>query len=229
MEPEPELQLRDAEKCSRVHHYLARKGVPDPIAEILSINEFLYWEEEEVSKLFNHVDPKIGNVRIPDLKSFRVQLSPEEAAAGVGPTDFVKPSWEQIMQSASTLGALCVNSNGEFCINPPEGYAALSHVWAEGLGSNPKNRGLHRSLIKQVFDKMEPLNIGWLWIDGLAIPGSGHNLTEVEEGLKSRLINAMADIYRLARLVIVFDALLLQTQSEDPLVILSLLCCGRES
>ena len=216
-------------KHVQITDWLIAKGVVDPTAKSLSCNEFRYWRKEEVCSLFDHVDPEVGNVvRVPDLESFQIQLSPEEAAAGLGPTDFVKPSLEQVVQSASMLGALCVNSKGEFCINPPQGYATLSHVWAQGLGSKPGSHGLHRSLIEQVFDKVEPLNVGWLWIDSLAIPGSGHSLTETEEGLKSRLINAMADIYRLARLVIIFDALLLRTRSQDPLVISPLLCCGRE-
>ncbi|KAK4457273.1 hypothetical protein QBC42DRAFT_301300 [Cladorrhinum samala] len=197
--PHSDMQLKHVQ----ITDWLIAKGVVDPTAKSLSCNEFRYWRKEEVCSLFDHVDPEVGNVvRVPDLESFQIQLSPEEAAAGLGPTDFVKPSLEQ-------------------------GYATLSHVWAQGLGSKPGSHGLHRSLIEQVFDKVEPLNVGWLWIDSLAIPGSGHSLTETEEGLKSRLINAMADIYRLARLVIIFDALLLRTRSQDPLVISPLLCCGQ--
>jgi hypothetical protein len=127
------------------------------------------------------------------------------------------------------LGALCVNRNGEFCLNPPAGYAALSHVWAQGLGSDAHNRGLHRSLVEQVFKKAGRLGVAWIWTDSLAIPGGGDELGFVEEEAKATLINAMADIYRKAKQVIVFDSLALRLGSVDEVDVAVALCCGSKT
>ncbi|KAK9424831.1 putative Heterokaryon incompatibility domain-containing protein [Seiridium unicorne] len=130
----------------------------------------------------------------------------------------VKPSTDDVKQSAKALGALCVN--------PAEGYAALSHVWSQGLGSDKQNRGLDRSLLDQVFDLVEPLKIRWIWTDSLAIPGRSQSLSLDEEEIKAKLINAMSDIYRLAQKVIVIDALVLKLDSGDPLDVAAITCLG---
>ncbi|KAK3322766.1 ankyrin repeat-containing domain protein [Apodospora peruviana] len=208
-----------------IKQYLLAKGFPETIAKPVSMNELCYWTEEEVNTVFNKLRATADDIKNPDLKSFEVKLSPAEMAAGQGATEFVKPTWEQVEEAALVAGALCVNYKGEFRVNPPGGYAALSHVWSQGLGSDAQNRGLHRSLIRHVFTRVSPLGVKWVWTDSLAIPGGGEELKVVEEEMKAGLINAMADIYRKANQVIVFDALVLRLASIDAVdtsVILSL-------
>jgi hypothetical protein len=209
-----------------IRQYLLAKGIPESIAKPVAMNELCHWFEEEVDQLFRRLHATVHDISNPQLKSFEVTLSTEELALGLGPTDFVKPSWDLVVESAAVLGALCVNRSGEFRVNPPGGFAALSHVWSQGLGGDAQGRGLHRSLIHQIFDKLEPRGIKWVWTDSLAIPGGGEKLSVVEEEMKAELINAMADIYRNANQVIIFDALVLRLASPDPVDTAVTLCLG---
>jgi hypothetical protein len=207
-----------------IKQYLVNKGVREKIARFTSMNELCYWTEKELDEIFNDLDLP-SNAALDSLVSFKVQGS------HTGRTDaenFVKPTLEDIQKSASNLGALCVNREGHFCVNPPEGFAALSHVWSQGLGADDDNRGLHRSLLQQVFDRIEPLGIRWIWTDSLAIPGGKRALNFIEEELKGALINAMANIYRQARIVVIFDALCLRLNSVDPVKVAVVTCLGRE-
>ncbi|KAK4224181.1 hypothetical protein QBC38DRAFT_371529 [Podospora fimiseda] len=207
--------------------YLEERGFASALARRLAGRELRYWTTEEITRTFNQLHVTTDDIKNTELKSFEIRLSKEEIDAGLGPTDFVKPTWDEIVKSASSLGRLCVNKKGKFFIDPPGGYAALSHVWSQGLGADIECRGLHRSLIEQIFEKLAPLNIEWLWMDSLAIPGSGRHLTEVEEKLKSQLINTMADIYRGASQVIIFDALVLRLLSEEAPEVAAIMCCGK--
>ncbi|KAK3998134.1 hypothetical protein QBC44DRAFT_354075 [Cladorrhinum sp. PSN332] len=212
---------------SRVSTYLEDRGLPPALARRLAGRELRYWTTDEIARMCNRLHAPPDDIRNPELKSFEIRLSDEEVNAGQGATDFIKPTLEEIIESASSLGRLCVNREGERLIDPPDGYAALSHVWSQGLGADVECRGLHRSLIQQIFDKMAPLGVRWLWIDSLAIPGSGQHLTKVEEELKSRLINTMADIYRGASQVIIIDALVLRLLSEEAHEVAAIMCCGK--
>ena len=198
-----------------IKQLLLTKGFPESIAKPVSMNELCYWTEKEVVAVFDRLRATVDDIKNPDLKSFTVQLSPAEVAAENGASEFVKPTLEQVQESALVGGALCVNYKGGFRVNPPGGYAALSHVWSQGLGSDAQNRGLHRSLIRHIFTRVSPLGVKWVWTDSLAIPGGGEELKVVEEEMKAGLINAMADIYRKANQVIVFDALVLRLASID--------------
>lgn len=209
-----------------IKQHLMGKGFPEALSRFISFNELCYWKEHEVDQVFARVQATADEIRNPDLQTFSVRPSAAEQAAGLGPTDFIKPPWEQLTESAAVLGALCVNRKGEFRTNPPEGYAALSHVWAQGLGSDSQTGGLHRSLVEQLFDLVEPHGIKWIWTDSLAIPGGKRELEFVEEELKAMLINAMADIYRKASKVIVLDALTLRLDSNDPVSVAVILCFG---
>ncbi|KAM7192078.1 Ankyrin repeat-containing domain protein [Naviculisporaceae sp. PSN 640] len=211
--------------------YLLAKGIPDFVAHPVSMNELCYWTEEEVDLIFDRLHVSQSELRDwNELKSFTIQLSQAEIRAGNGPTDFVKPSGDEVERSARVGGALCVNRRGEFCINPAGGYAALSHVWSQGLAGDPQGRGLHRSLVTQVFDKLAASGMGnvkWIWTDPLAIPGAGEELTVVQEEIKAELINAMAAIYRNAKEVIVLDALLLRLASIDVVDVAVCLTMGK--
>jgi len=214
-----------------IKQHLISKGFPEPLSRFISFNELCYWSTDEVDVVFRRLRATADEIKDPKLQSgFSIKLSVAEETAGLGPTDFVKPSWEHVKASAAVLGALCVNRKGEFCINPARGYAALSHVWAQGLGSDSQNKGLHRSLVEQVFDLMDRrgMNVQWIWTDSLAIPGGGLELRFVEEEMKAMLINAMADIYRKASKVVIFDALTLRLDSKDAVDVAVILCFGSE-
>ncbi|KAF2787616.1 hypothetical protein K505DRAFT_257298, partial [Melanomma pulvis-pyrius CBS 109.77] len=205
-----------------IKQYLLDKGVPERIAWATSMNELCYWTEKELDDVFNDLDLP-PNAVLPSLVSFQVRGNQAGQASA---SDFVKPTLEDIEKSAEILGALCVDRNGQFRVNPEEGFAALSHVWSQGLGADDDNRGLHKSLLQQVFDKVEPLGIRWIWTDSLAIPGGKRALNFIEEELKGKLINAMADIYRQAKQVVIFDALCLRLNSIDPVKVAAVTCLG---
>lgn len=216
-----------------IKNYLMRMGFPEPVARPVAMNELCYWTEPEVMRLFDRLHATPADIRRSDRKTFAIEPSAEERTAAApganandGLSDFLKPSWQQVVDSAARLGALCVNRQGEFRVNPPGGYAALSHVWTEGLGGDAQGRGLHRSLIEQVFARVAPLGIEWIWTDSLAIPGAGEELTVEEEEMKACLINAMADIYRNAKEVIVLDSLTMRLASDDAVETAVILCLG---
>lgn len=213
--------------------YLLAKGFPESVAHPVSMNELCFWTEEEVDLIFDRLHLSRDELRDWDgLKSFTIQPSSTDATAGNGAADFVKPTMDEVEMSAKVGGALCVNRNGEFCINPSGGYAALSHVWSQGLGGDPQGRGLHRSLVTQIFDKLAASgmrDVKWIWTDSLAIPGGGEELTVVEEEMKAKLINAMAGIYRNAKEVIVLDALVLRLASVHEVDVAVCLSLGSTS
>lgn len=208
-----------------VKQYLLDRSVPDPVAQSNSMNELCYWSERELDDVFGNLDVPHGTP-LNKLISFQVRHQQEST---VSAANFVKPTVDDIKDSVAKMGALCVDRNGRFCIDPPEGFVALSHVWSQGLGADDDNRGLHRDLLQQVFDKIEPLRFKWVWTDSLAIPGGKRALNLLEEELKGALINAMAGIYRKARLVLIFDALCLRLNSTDPVQVAIMLSLGSES
>lgn len=203
-----------------VKQCLLNKRFSEHVAWSNAFNELCYWTEKELDEIFNNLHHLPENVPLDKLVSFVARADPAPV--------FIKPSLESIEQSASKLGALCVNRQGEFSINPAEGFAALSHVWSQGLGADDDNRGLDASLLQQVFDKVEPLGVQWIWTDSLAIPGGKRALNLIEEELKGALINAMADIYRQAKFVVVLDALCLRLNSTDPVQVAAVISLGGE-
>ena len=206
-----------------VKEYLLAKGLDESIASTVSNNELCYWTESELNALFEDLQASPEEIRAM-LKSFPVE--PHTATPGVIGREFVQPTMDELKSSANFLGALCVNRQGEFRINPEEGYAALSHVWSQGLGADDRNGGLRAGLLDQVFEKLEPLGVKWIWTDSLAIPGGKGVLSVMEEEIKALLINAMADIYRDASQVIILDALVLRLDSTDPVKVAAILSCG---
>jgi hypothetical protein len=205
-----------------VKQYLLNKGVPERIAWSTSFNELCYWTEGELGKVFNDLYLPSDNA-LHNIISFQIHTPTSNRSTE---TDFVKPTINDIKESAGKLGALCVDRHGQFCTNPQEGYIALSHVWSQGLGADDDNRGLHRSLLTQVFDRIEPLNLRWVWTDSLAIPGGKRALDLLEEELKGTLINAMANIYRNAKYVVILDALCLRLDSVDPVKVAAVASLG---
>jgi hypothetical protein len=205
-----------------VKQYLLNRSISDSVAQSNSMNELCYWTEKELDEVFGNLAVAHG-APLGRVFSFTIRQTQDHVA---NTTDFVKPTFKDIQESVNRMGALCVNRNGMFCTNPEGGFVALSHVWSEGLGADDDNRGLHRDLLHQVFDKVEPLGIKWVWTDSLAIPGGKRALNFLEEELKGKLINAMANIYREARMVLILDALCLKLNSTDPVQVAIMLSLG---
>lgn len=205
-----------------VKQYLLNKGVPERIAWSTSFNELCYWTQKELDEVFNELHLP-DDTPLHSIISFQIQTPSSHPNTT---TDFVKPSIQHIEESAGKLGALCVDRHGQFCTNPKEGFVALSHVWSQGLGADDDNRGLHNSLLTQVFDRIEPLNLRWMWTDSLAIPGGKRTLNLLEEELKGTLINAMANIYKQAKYVVILDALCLRLDSVDPVKVAAVASLG---
>jgi hypothetical protein len=205
-----------------VKQYLLNRSISDSVAQSNSMNELCYWTEKELDEVFGNLAVAHG-APLGRVFSFTIRQTQDHVA---NTTDFVKPTFKDIQESMNRMGALCVNRNGMFCTNPEGGFVALSHVWSEGLGADDDNRGLHRDLLHQVFDKVEPLGIKWVWTDSLAIPGGKRALNFLEEELKGKLINAMANIYREARMVLILDALCLKLNSTDPVQVAIMLSLG---
>ena len=78
-------------------------------------------------------------------------------------------------------------------------YVAISHVWADGLGSNTE-KGLPTCQIKRIHKyvcQLLPGGTPAFWIDGLCIPE--------ERELRKMAIRKMGDTYKRALKVLVFD------------------------
>lgn len=201
-----------------VERFLLQRGFSASIASTVSKNELCFWTKEELEDLFAKLDISSDDMRNP-LSSFIIRNED-------GAKEMIKPEANAVEESARSPGALCVNRSGQFCLNPVEGYAALSHVWSQGLGSWGNNQGIDKSLLGQVFDLIEPSGIKWIWVDSLAIPGGNKILSQEEEEIKTKLINAMSDIYRLAQKVVIIDALALRLNSVEPVDVGAILSLG---
>ncbi|KAK0744639.1 hypothetical protein B0T21DRAFT_358103 [Apiosordaria backusii] len=203
---------------------LQEHGISNKIARAISQHELHSWKESDLRRILLRVDATKSDIENHALRSFHAAYGSCEFSSDSG---FVKPAWQMVQRSGMTLGALCVNRDGDFSFRSAGDYAALTHVWEEGLQTDDCKRGLRRSLLVQIFNKLAPLGIHWLWIDSLSIPGPADMLNGEESRIKAQLINAMARIYQDAKQVIVIDALALQLQSVDPIEVAVVLCCGR--
>lgn len=206
-----------------VKDYLLRRGIPPAVAHSLAFNELAYWLENELDEVFDSLNASPAELQ-RGLLSFTVPAEASELDDDVD--TFVKPTIKDIEESVEVGGALCVNESGAFCVDPPGGYTALSHVWSQGIGADNENRGLRKCLLDQVFEKLRPLNITWIWTDSLAIPGGRLKLSAHEEQLKAGLINCMPEVYQNAKNVVIFDALNLRLNSVDPLKVAVTTCMG---
>ncbi|KAG8525551.1 uncharacterized protein KY384_009195 [Bacidia gigantensis] len=130
--------------------------------------------------------------------------------------NWVRPPKDLIQRAAEEKMALCTNRSGEWDARA-DGYFAISDVWAEGLYADPSNRGLPRAVIEQVFEMIKPLDVEWIWLDSLSVPGGRRYLSFEEELVREKLINNMGSIYRGAVAVVVFDRLTMSLASQDPI------------
>ena len=191
-----------------------RYGIPPLKGEKLAQGELTAW----TPSLLSHYLDKIP--RLPDV------ADTVKRPNFLQHQHWIKPPDGLIKKAAEEKLALCINASGEWRLMR-SGYAAMSHVWEEGLYADPRNRGLPRSVIDQLFFKLRPLKVKWIWLDSLAIPGGGRDLTLEETFVKVKLINNMYSIYSNARLVVIMDALLLQLQTRNPIVVAVALLLSR--
>ncbi|KAH6662179.1 hypothetical protein B0J14DRAFT_611042 [Halenospora varia] len=208
-----------------IKNILSHWCIPEDIANTVSKNELCYWHESEVQGVFARLDTTPAAIK-RGLRSFETETSSaDKSAMATRDNDFLKPNVGLMLQSVEKHAALCVNEAGEFSLRDTD-YVAMSHVWIQGVGSDLDNRGLPHHLIRSIFARIRSMNVEWIWLDSLAIPGGVDALSLHEEELKASLINCLADVYRKAKAVVILDALLLRLRSVDPVETAALLCCG---
>ncbi|KAI0770005.1 hypothetical protein C8Q74DRAFT_1369239 [Fomes fomentarius] len=116
---------------------------------------------------------------------------------------FLLPSLADVSEllEAGQLPVIVYNGRTLTVRNAADGpYIAISHVWADGLGSTTE-QGLPACQVARISDVASRLvpGSGAFWIDSLCIPGSNKELRKCA-------IRLMADTYRGAAKVVVLDA-----------------------
>ena len=217
--------LKDS-NMRKIQETALRHGISGPIARTVAMNELYNWSSEEFSSVLHKVkgwrstDPSI-QTNPADVRSSSM------AMITTGTTlDYVKAPLEMIKRSAEERLALCVNAAGEWSLRK-DGYMAISHVWEEGIRADEQNRGIAYDIVQGIFEKIGKVGVQWIWLDGLAIPSGNMALSFSEEILKTDIINSLAAIYDRAEGVIIFDALVMKLQSNDPADVAVCLACGR--
>lgn len=150
---------------------------------------------------------------------------------------YVKAPPKLLRKSVQQQAALCVNRVGKFAIKN-DGYAVLSHVWAETCGwttrtgwgpvqPEVRKNGIYYDHFLKFFDRCDA---EWLWVDLLAMPEVFDDMTssqksEIEE-LRTGVINSLRNIYTLADKVVILDSLLLRLRSGSMIDAAVILCLG---
>ena len=140
---------------------------------------------------------------------------------------FIKPPLEAVLQ-ALQLGEIPVVQYGSMknellVLRASEtSYVAISHVWADGLGSTTEG-GLPTCQIQDLSKKVKQIpscDTGAFWMDSLCVP-------EKRE-LRKRAIGLMAKTYRDASATLVLDSGIRHCSVSAPLEekLLSILSCG---
>ena len=191
-----------------------RYGIPPLRGEKLAQSELSAWTAPMLSHVFDKI-PRLSDVPDTVKRPYFWQNQ-----------HWIKPPDWLVRKAAKLKLALCINASGDWKLMPT-GYVAMSHVWEDGLYADPKNRGLPRAVIDQLFVMLRPLKVKWIWLDSLAIPGGRRDLSLEETIVKVNLINNMYSIYSNANFVVVMDALLLQLQSRSPVIIAVALLLSR--
>lgn len=162
------------------------------------LNELCHWSPRHVEEIFEN------------LLAERLPLAPQVD----GPVEYIKPPLYLLRQSASEGKALCVNQCGDWSLQS-SGYSAISHVWSEGLIATEE--GFSRVQLDRLFKTLNQsgLQPQYLWIDTIALPAPGPDLSVEQKELKIQIINTLADVYDHAEVFICMDALLLRTMSTN--------------
>ncbi|KAI0754568.1 hypothetical protein C8Q80DRAFT_375197 [Daedaleopsis nitida] len=134
-----------------------------------------------------------------DAASYTTQHTPQCADPTSCP--FLKPSLSAVVDRLSS-GAIpvIVYEHGTLTVrSAADGpYTAISHVWADGLGSTTEE-GLPECQIPRIAAHVRQLKPGGaFWVDSLCVPAV--------KDLRKRAIRLMAETYERAAAVVVFDA-----------------------
>lgn len=143
------------------------------------------------------------------------------------PPKWIKAPRNLMEQAVKEDKALCLNVQGQWSLRST-GYMALSHVWIEGIQSDPDGRGFQQRQLARIFEVIKKTGAEWIWMDVLAIPGGGGSTSTLkDEMLKIDIINTMATVYSRADAVIILDALVLQLYPQTTLDVAVALRCGK--
>ena len=213
-------------KRRKIQEILLSYKIAPAIARSVAMAEFRDWEPEQLSNSLRRLSNPAPDLHSFDFKNESMSSRMASLLIQNGKPYWAKPSLELIERSANEYLALCINAVGDWALLK-EGYVAISHVWEEGIRPDVKNRGLPLPHIQQIFSRIRQTSAEWIWLDSLSIPGAGVELTLHEEELKTSLINNMANIYRQADAVIVFDALVMRLKSTDLVDVAISLLCGK--
>ena len=150
---------------------------------------------------------------------------------------FVKAPRAIMRESIQQQAALCVNRAGKFSLKA-DGYAVLSHVWAETCGwqtptdwgpvePEVRKKGVYYEHFLKFFDRCDA---EWLWVDILAMPEVFDDMTLAEksetEDVRTGVINSLRNIYLGAEKVVYLDSLLLRLQSGSMIDAAMIFCMG---
>ena len=232
-----------------VRELLMRNGVDQVTAKYAAINELAGWNLEFLIDFWKQVkrpgpdfcpcrdvlhQPRKTRLRdwIEDLEGSKEEVGAFDFGEWLNTVFAENPRWikgpRKLMELAVKEDkALCVNKSGDWSLRA-NGYMAISHVWAEGIQSDPEGRGFKQQQLSHIFNIIRNTGAEWIWIDVLAIPGGGGLTATIEDDLlKIEIINTMGTVYSKADAVIILDALALQLHPRSGIDIAVALRCGR--
>lgn len=204
----------------RIQLKLLEYHVEPTIARSLAQVEFCNWNPDRLDAILRKSHTTHGHLRhfSRDLTSVNGQPLDGDSWVSAPPALIERCAKEKL--------TLCVNASGEWKLCS-ESFVAISHVWNEGIQADNGNRGLAKTTLDSIFAVLKPLNVSWIWLDCLSIPGGNRTLTAKQEFLKKDIINNLANIYLKADAVIVFDARVRKLESLDLVEVAVVLLCGQ--
>ena len=231
-----------------IQELLLRHGVDTATAKYAALNEFANFNVDALTEFWKRIKrPRMDFCPCRDtpptakLQKQSQELNKRVEMANEWDFDFEQwasrifersPKWIKaprnlMEQAVKEDKALCVNVKGQWSLRGT-GYMALSHVWIEGIQSDPDGRGFQQKQLARIFDIIKKTGAEWIWMDVLAIPGGGGQTSTLkDEMLKIDVINTMATVYSKADAVIILDALVLQLYPQTTLDVALALRCGK--
>ena len=231
-----------------IQELLLRNGVDPATAKYAAMNEFVNSNFDFLTEFWKRIKrPRIGFCPFrdtPPKKPLGTQSQDSNKSAEItNEWDFDFEQWTSRLlerspkwikaprslmeQAVKEDKALCLNVRGQWSLRST-GYMAISHVWSEGIQSDPEGRGFQQKQLTRIFEVIKKTNAEWIWMDVLAIPaGGGPTSTLKDEILKIDIINTMATVYSKADAVIILDALTLQLYPQTTLDVAIALRCGK--
>lgn len=220
MEKTLDARLLKNETRRKVQLKLLEHHVEPSAARSLAQGELRHWSPDRLDSILRKAPTAHAN-----LRHFA------EDTTSIGHQPLAGASWvcappALIERAAGEKLALCVNAKEQWRLCS-EGYVAISHVWIEGIQADPGNLGLSKPILNSIFAELKPLDVSWIWLDCLAIPGGHRTLTAEQEIWKKDIINNLANTYLKADAVVIFDARVMRLQSLDLVEVAVVLLCGR--